>query len=157
MKINLKHCFAFCTLLFLGTALHAQYGYGSGYGYGYGRHSAIPRAQEPVKEPEPLTAEQIVDNEMPMIAEALDLNDFEVAVLSSTLKKYVQQRIEMQILKLNNEQIIAGMERITAEQDKELKAGLPPEKYEAFVAMQKDGLHKTQKKLKKEKKKKSKN
>src|SRR5690606_5489184 len=105
---------------------------------------------------EPMTADQIVDKEMPAIAEALELNDFETAILSSTLKKYVQQRIEMQILKLNNEQMIAGMEKITAKQDEELKAGLPLEKYEAFVAMQKDGLQKTQKKIKKEKKKKSK-
>lgn len=164
MKTNLKHCLTFCTILFLGTALHAQYGYGgggygygSGYGYGYGgRNSAVPRTQDPVKEPEPMTADQIVDKEMPAIAEALELNDFETAILSSTLKKYVQQRIEMQILKLNNEQMIAGMEKITAKQDEELKAGLPLEKYEAFVAMQKDGLQKTQKKIKKEKKKKSK-
>ena len=49
---------------------------------------------------------------------------------------------------------------ITKRQDEELKAGLPLEKYEAFVALQKDGVSKTlkkNKKKKKEKRKKSKN
>jgi isopropylmalate/homocitrate/citramalate synthase len=148
-----------------GSELHAQYGrgygggygYGSGYGYGYGRQrSAIPQVQETPKEPEPKTAEQIVDGEMPEIAEALELNEFEVAVLSSVLKKYVQKRIEMQILELSPEQMREGMEKITQAQDEELKAGLPPEKYEAFVEMQKKGLQKTKKEKKKERKRKQK-
>ena len=70
------------------------------------------------------------------------------------MKKYLQKRIEMQILELSPEQIRAGMEKITEAQDKELKAGLPLEKYEAFVDMQKKGLQKTQKEKKKEKKRK---
>lgn len=164
MKTNLKFYFAVCAIMLIGAFSQAQYGYGrggygygSGYGYGYGgQRNSIPQAEETKKEPEPMTAEQIVDNEMPAIAEALELNDFEIAVLSSTLKKYVQERIEMQILKLDAEQMRAGMEKITANQDKELKAGLPIEKYEAFVAMQRDGLQKTQKNIKKKKKKKSK-
>jgi hypothetical protein len=161
MKINLKFFFVLATLLFMGAELQAQYGYGRGYGYGngygYGRQrSAVPQNDIPEKEPEPKTAEEIVDSEMPAIAEALDLNEFEKAVLSSTLKKYVQERIEMQILKLSPEQMREGMEKITKKQDEELKAGLPIEKYEAFVAMQRDGVQKTQKKNKKEKKKKKK-
>jgi hypothetical protein len=165
MKINSTHLIILFILLLAGSELHAQYGrgygggygYGSGYGYGYGRQrSAIPQVQETPKEPEPKTAEQIVDGEMPEIAEALELNEFEVAVLSSVLKKYVQKRIEMQILELSPEQMREGMEKITQAQDEELKAGLPPEKYEAFVEMQKKGLQKTKKEKKKERKRKQK-
>ena len=116
----------------------------------------IPQAQETKKEPEPMTAEQIVDNEMPDIAAALELNEFETAVLSSILKKYVQERIEMQILKLSPDKMREGMEKITERQDAELKAGLPLEKYEAFVELQKNGVAKTQKEKKKKEKKKRK-
>ncbi|MDT7827345.1 hypothetical protein RQM65_01540 [Pricia sp. S334] len=164
MKINGTHLVILFIVLLAGSELQAQYGrgygyggggygYGSGYGYGYGRQrSAIPRVQETPKEPEPKTAEQIVDQEMPGIAEALELNEFEVAVLSSTLKKYVQKRIEMQILELSPEQMREGMEKITEAQDEELKAGLPLEKYEAFVEMQKKGIQKTKKEKKRERK-----
>lgn len=155
-------------LLFAAPIASAQYGYGnrgygngygsgSGYGYGYGnQRSAIPQAQETQEAPEPKTAEELVDGEMPAITEALELNDFESAVLSSVLKKYVQQRIEMQILKLSPDKMREGMEKITVMQDEELKAGLPLEKYEAFVALQKNGIEKTKKEKKKQKKKKSK-
>ncbi len=167
MKINKIFLVTLFILLLSGLELQAQYGYGrgygrgygygSGYGYGYGRgRSAIPQAQETPKEAEPLTAEQIVDNEMPGITEALELNEFETAVLSSTLKKYVQERIEMQILKLSPEKMREGMEKITERQDADLKAGLPLEKYEAFVEMQKNGIAKTKKEKKKEKRKKKK-
>jgi len=168
MKINLKHIIALFAIFLISAEIQAQYGYGrgyggggygygSGYGYGYGRQrSAVPRIEEERKEAEPMTADQIVDAEMPGIAEALELNEFETAVLSSILKKYVQERIEMQILKLDADQMRAGMEKITKKQDEELKAGLPIEKYEAFVEMQKNGLQKTKKEKKKEKKRKKK-
>ena len=156
MKISITYLVAFLTMLLMGAELQAQYGYGNGYGgrggYGYGRQrNSIPQAQETPKEPEPLTADEIVDNEMPAIAEALELNDFETAVLSSTLKKYVQERIEMQILQLSPEQMRDGMIKITERQEAELKAGLPLEKYEAFVELQKNGMTKTKKEKKKKK------
>ena len=162
MKISITYLVAFLTMLLMGAELQAQYGYGNGYGgrggYGYGRQrNSIPQAQETPKEPEPLTADEIVDNEMPAIAEALELNDFETAVLSSTLKKYVQERIEMQILQLSPEQMRDGMIKITERQEAELKAGLPLEKYEAFVELQKNGMTKTTKEKKKKEKKKKKN
>lgn len=151
-------------ILFAGSETFGQYGYGNGGygygrgGYGYGRQSStIPQAQDTPKEPEPKTAEQIVDDEMPSITEALDLNDFESAVLSSVLKKYVQERIEAQILQLPPEKMREVYSNITERQDEELKAGLPLEKYEAFVALQKEGVSKTLKKKKKEKRKKTKN
>lgn len=159
MKTRIHWVVAFVVALFSGSDLMAQYGYGygSGYGYGYGRYrNNIPSVEQEPKKPEPMTASEIVDAEMPEIAEALELNDFETAVLSATLKKYVQQRIEMQILELTPDQMRAGMERITQEQDKELQVGLPQDKYEAFVALQKQGVKKTQKDKKKEKKKKQK-
>ena len=155
MKINKTYWVALFALLLTGVELQAQYGYGGGgYGYGgrgtYGRgRSSIPQAQEPQKEPENLTAEEIVDKEMPAIAGALELNEFETAVLSSVLKKYVQERIEMQILKLSPDKMREKMEEITARQDEELKAGLPLEKYEAFVELQKNGVAKTNKEKKK--------
>jgi len=165
-KINRSILLVFIITLLLGADAYSQYGrgYGGGYGgggYGYGggygrQRSAIPQVQETPKEPEPKTAAQIVDGEMPGISEALELNEFEKAILSSVLKKYLQKRIEMQILELSPEQMREGMEKITEAQDQELKAGLPLEKYEAFVDMQKKGLQKTQKEKKKEKKRKNK-
>ncbi|CAM4259790.1 hypothetical protein [Zobellia nedashkovskayae] len=166
MKNSIPFVILFYVLMFTGPELIAQYGYGGGgYGYGnsgygnsgYGRQrSAIPQVQETPKEPEAKTAAQIVDGEMPGIAEALELNEFESAVMSSVLKKYLQKRIEMQILQLTPEQMREGMEKITKAQDEELKAGLPIEKYDAFVAMQKKGLQKTKKEKKREKKRKKK-
>ncbi|WP_209403051.1 hypothetical protein [Pseudozobellia sp. WGM2] len=163
MKNYINYTFLFFALLLTGAELQAQYGYrGGGYGYGgggygYGRQrNAIPQVEQTPKEPEPKTAEQIVDGEMPKISETLELNEFESAVLSSILKKYVQKRIEMQILELTPEQMREGMEKITKAQDEELMAGLPLEKYEAFVEMQKKGIQKSQKEKKKERKRKNK-
>ena len=164
MKCGSIKFFIILSVLLGSSEIYAQYGYGGG-GYGYGgrgnygygsQRSSIPQAQETQKEPEPKTAEQLVDGEMPRISEALGLNDFEQAVLSSVLKKYVQERIEAQILKLPPEKMLEVYENITKRQDEELKAGLPLEKYEAFVAMQKEGVAKTLKKSKKKKKEKRK-
>ncbi len=156
--------FILLSILFASSEIYAQFGSGgggNGYGrggYGYGRQrSTIPQAQETPKEPEPKTAEQLVDDEMPSITEALELNGFEQAVLSSVLKRYVQERIEAQILQLPPEKMREVYDNITKRQDEELKAGLPLEKYEAFVALQKEGVAKTLKKKKKETRKKPKN
>lgn len=169
MKVLLKSSFTrtlvLLVLVLTASECYAQYGYGQqqgGYGYGrggygYGRQrSAVPRAQETPKKEDPKTAEQIVDGEMPSITEALQLNEFETAVLSSVLKKYVQERIEAQILKLPPEKMREVFEKITERQDEELKAGLPLEKYEAFVELQKNGVAKTIKNNKKKKKKRKK-
>ncbi|WP_300027482.1 hypothetical protein [uncultured Maribacter sp.] len=162
IKYSPLKVFALLLILLGSSEIYAQYGYGNnGYGsrggYGYGRQrSSIPQAQAPAEEPKPKTAEELVDGEMPRITEALALNEFEQAVLSSVLKKYVQERIEAQILKLPLEKMAEVYENITKRQDEELKAGLPLEKYEAFVALQKDGVSKTLKKNKKKKKEKRK-
>lgn len=166
MKILLKSSFArivlLAVLLLVGSECYAQFGRGQqGFGgrgaYGYGRQrSAIPQAQEAPKKEEPKTAEQIVDDTMPSVVEALQLNEFETAVLSSILKKYVQERIEAQILKLPPEKMKEVYIKISERQDEELKAGLPPEKYEAFIELQKNGVAKTIKNNKKKEKKRKK-
>jgi len=163
MKITLNCFLALTLILLFSSEINAQYGYGNGYGYGnynrggYGRQrNTIPEAQtEPEKE-KPKTADEIVDLAMPNIIEAIEINEFEAAVLSSILKKYLQQRIEMQILELSPEKMREGMEKIIKNQDDELKSGLPTEKYDAFVAMQKKGVAKTKKETKKKKKRKQK-
>lgn len=170
MKTHIKHLIVLFIFLLGASEIQAQYGYGyggggygyggygnrGGYGYGRGR-SAIPQAGPSTpKAPEPKTAEEIVDAEMPKIAETLGLDEFEKAILSTTLKKYVQERIELQILKLPADKMREAYEKITVRQDEELKAGLPLEKYEAFVQMQKDGVAKMQKEMKKEEKRRKK-
>ncbi|MFK7811006.1 MAG: hypothetical protein AB8B59_00840 [Maribacter sp.] len=172
MKIHVRHLIVLFILLLGASEMQAQYGYGGG-GYGYGGYggrggmgrggmmgrgrSSIPQAGPTQPEaPKPKTAAEIVDGEMPAIAETLGLDEFETAVLSTTLKKYVQERIELQILKLPADKMREAYEKITLNQDEELKAGLPLEKYEAFVQMQKDGVAKMQKEMKKEEKRKKK-
>ena len=93
---------------------------------------------------------------MPSIVASLGLDPFEEAILSTTLKKYVQERIELQILKLPNDKMREAYEKITKKQNEELKAGLPIEKYDAFMALQKSGLSKAKKDLKKKEKKRKK-
>lgn len=167
MKTSIKLLIAFFIILLAGVEVQAQYGYGYG-GYGYGGYggrgrglgrgygSAIPQTATPKEEPKPKTADEIVDGEMPDIAKTLELDEFETAVLSTTLKKYVQERIELQILKLPADKMREAYEKITIRQDEELKAGLPLEKYEAFVRMQKEGVAKMQKEQKKAEKKRKK-
>jgi len=148
-------------LLFVGAEFYGQFNRGMGGmgGNGMGRQggSTVPQAQVAPEKPEPKTAEQIVDDQMPSIAEALVLNDFESAVVSSILKKYVQERIEAQILKLPPEKMGEAFKKIAERQDEELKMSLPPEKYDAFLNLQQDGVAKTIKKNKKSKRKKNKN
>ena len=143
------------TLVIASTQLlSAQMGRYGTYGP---QRSSLPRGPEaPAKEEEPKTAEELVAEQMPKISEAMELNDFEEAVVSSILTKYVQQRIELQILKLPKDQTMAALEKITQEQDRELKQGLPAEKYEAFLELQKNGFKGQKKKKKRQKKKKNK-
>ena len=132
--------------------LSAQMGRYGTYGP---QRSSLPRGPEaPAKEEEPKTAEELVAEQMPKISEAMELNDFEEAVVTSILTKYVQQRIELQILNLPKDQTMAALEKITAAQDRELKQGLPAEKYEVFLELQKNGFNGQKKKKKRQKKKK---
>ncbi|WP_190808554.1 hypothetical protein [Flagellimonas sp. S3867] len=153
---NKKALILFALLgIFFSDALIAQYGYGNRYGNRYGRQrSTIPQAQTPPKEEEALTAEQIVDEQMPSITEALELNPFEEAVVRTTLVKSIQQRIELSILQLEPNKMKEELEKIRDTQDEELKAGLPEDKYFAFVELQENQFRAKKKKSKKKKKKK---
>lgn len=153
MRTKNTFIFTAIILLFSTTLIQAQYGYGNGNRNGnsrYGnRQSNIPQTQQTPEKVEPLTAEEMVETQMPAIAEALELNDFEKAVVSTTLVKYMKQRIELQILQLETDKMKEAYERINLNQDAELKAGLPQEKYEAFLNLKEDGIRKTKRKKKK--------
>tara|TARA_R110002051_G_C8681199_1_gene491811 strand:- start:433 stop:894 length:462 start_codon:yes stop_codon:yes gene_type:complete len=151
MRTKNTHIFTVLIVLFSTSLIQAQYGYGNGYGNnGYGRRqSNIPQTQQAPEKAEPLTAEEIVETQMPAIAEALELNEFEKAVVSTTLIKYMKQRIELQILQLEADKMREAYEKININQDAELKAGLPEEKYEAFQDLKEDGIRKTKRKKKK--------
>lgn len=144
MKTNIKILLGLFVLMISAEAM-AQYGYG-GYGYGrrdmYGRRmSVVPRTMtEMNKEPENLTAEQIVEQQMPAFKEALGLTVFEEAILSTVLTKYVQQRIELQILKLDPQKMKEQYQIIQENQEKELQQSLPPEKFEAYMELQEENF-----------------
>lgn len=155
MKTNVKDFLAIFIML-SGVVLQAQFGNGmhnNGYGNGmYGRgQSMVPRTADPEKKVEPQTAEQMVEAEMPALQEALDLNEFEQAVLKTTLTKYVQEGIELRLLQLSPEKTWEAMESIAARQKEELKANLPAEKFEMLQTIQKEGFKKVSKKKKKNK------
>lgn len=156
-----KLAFIFCFLL-LGTDAYAQFNNGMGQ-RGMGRNgmgrqrSAIPQAEHTPEPEAPKTAEELVNEQMPSIITALELNDFESAVMSSILKKYLQERIELQILKLPPEKMKEAYIKLSERQIEEIKAGLPPEKYAAFEELQDEGLSKALKKKKKKSRKERKN
>ncbi|MBU2996119.1 hypothetical protein KO500_06725 [Cellulophaga baltica] len=154
MKTYSKLLIAILIMFGTYTELQAQYGYGNGYGNrGYGsQRNSIPQATSQPEEPDPLTADQIVDLEMPNITESLGLNPFEEAIVRTSLIKSVQARIELQILKLEPEKTREAIEKIQKEQDEELKTSLPEEKYDAFKKLQKDRFKTKKKKKKKDKK-----
>lgn len=167
MKTHNKFILLFLFLIISSLNLNAQYGYGSG-GYGYGRggygrggyggrgRSSIPQAEMPDKKPDPKTAEQIVESEMPKITEAIGLSEFEQAVVSNILTTSIRKRMELQILELEANKTREALEKIYKTQDEDLKASLPEEKYNAFVKLQEAGFKTSKKKKKKKKKKKNK-
>lgn len=154
-KMNIRYLIVL--FIFFLTASETQAQYGNGYGRSSGAYnsqiSSIPQAQDIPKEEVPKTATQIIDTEMPSIVASLELDPFEEAILSTTLKKYMQERIELQILKLPNDKMKEAYEKIAKKQDQELRAGLTIEKYDAFIALQKSGLSKAKKDLKKKERK----
>ncbi|RYC51327.1 hypothetical protein [Flagellimonas olearia] len=153
-KISILSLLALCIGLLCASEAFAQYGYGSPYGNRYGRRqSTLPQVQSTPKEEEPPTAEEVVDGQMPSITEALGLNPFEEAVVRTTLVQSVQKRIELQILGLEPLKAKEEIEKIEKIQNEELKAGLPEDKYNAFMELQENRFKSTKKKKKKKKKK----
>ena len=140
-------------VLLVSTDVYSQFVNQNQWRRNQGR-TAIPQAQTPPKEPEKLTAEQYVDQEMPKLVEVMELDPFEEAVVRSVLVNSVQKRMELQILKLEPQKMKEQLEKITAQQDAELKAGLPEEKYQVYLEMR-ENPSKTKRKQKKRKKKKS--
>ena len=151
MRYNGIIIISFLLLIFGVSDLSAQV-----MGNRFGRQrNMVPQGPSQQKEPKPLTAEEIVAQEMPKITEAIGLNDFEQAVVSSILTKYVQQRIELQLLKLEPNKMREGLEKIQQDQEAELKAGLPEDKFLAFEELAKNKFQVKKKKKKKKKNKKS--
>jgi len=73
---------------------------------------------------------------------------FEEAILSTVLTKYVQQRIELQILKLDPQKMKEQYQIIQENQEKELQQSLPPEKFEAYMELQEENFRNLDKKAK---------
>lgn len=119
-------------------------------------NSVIPRSNDPQDQAEPMTAEEIVAEEMPNIVEAANLTDFEKAVVSSILTKHIQQTIELKLLELEPQKTREYLENIRKSQNEELKAGLPEEKYNIIMDIQEKGYKKVKSQQKKKKKKKKK-
>ncbi len=94
----------------------------------------------------------MVAAEMPNIIKVIDLNEFEQAILTTILTKYVQQRIEAQILNLGPEKTREVFENINIKQDEELKISLPEEKYNALLEYRENGGKKVKSKKKNKKK-----
>ncbi|MEM9076443.1 MAG: hypothetical protein AAGC43_05350 [Bacteroidota bacterium] len=123
------------------------------FGNRFGRQrSTVPQSQAPPPEPEPITAEGVVNEQMPSIIEALELNAFEEAVVRTTLTKYVQKKLELQILQLEPQKMKEEYEKLGKLQNEEMKSGLPPDKYEAYLELEKNRFKPTKKKKKKKKK-----
>ena len=152
MRFNKLYSLLILLALLGFSELHAQVNRSM-----YGRQrSGIPRTPVERQEPKPQTAEEIVAEEMPKITETLNLNEFEQAVVSSILTRYVEQRIQLRLLELSPEKMREGLEKISKNQQAELKAGLPEEKFLALEEYQKNG-YKFKKKKRKKKKSKTEN
>ncbi|MBT8284187.1 MAG: hypothetical protein HKO75_02300 [Flavobacteriaceae bacterium] len=119
------------------------------------RRRIAPQTQDKPEPAEPMTAEELVEAEMPKLLEAIEFSEFEQAILKSILTKYVQQRIEIQILKLEPEKTREAYEQINLKQDEELKASLPADKFEALKEYRENRGKKSKSKKRKKKKNKS--
>ncbi|MDT0607386.1 hypothetical protein [Croceitalea rosinachiae] len=145
--------FTFLVLCLIGTEMvSAQFR--NNNRYGRQQRTSIPQAQATPEEPKPKTADELVDEQMPKITESLELDPFEEAVVRSTLVKYVTKRLELQILKLEPKKMQEEFEKLGEQQTEELKAGLPEDKFEAYLELQ-ENRFKTKKKKKKKKKNKT--
>ena len=149
MKTTKKNLLVIVVMLFSLSWVQAQYG--NGYGR-QGQRSRIPQAQAPQKEQEPLTPEQMVDNEMPKIIKQVQLNEFETAIMRATLLKFLKSRNEIILSNLPQQETQEAINKLFEKQDAELKAGLPQDKYEAFIELRNNGCKKKKKKKRKKKK-----
>ncbi|QBA64296.1 hypothetical protein [Muriicola soli] len=142
-----KRHYTLLILFLLGISFYAEAQVGA-----MGRRRIVPQTQTAPAKTEPMTAEELVEAEMPKLLESIDFSEFEQAILKSILTKYVQQRIEIQILQLSPEKTREAYEQINLSQDEELKASLPEDKYEALKAYRERGGKKAKTKKRKKKK-----
>lgn len=144
--------FTFLTIVLLGTQIiTAQFR--NNNRFGRQQRTAIPQAQTPPPEPEAKTADELVDEQMPKITENLGLDPFEEAVVRSVLVKYVQKRLELQILKLDPKKMKEEYDKLAELQKEELRAGLPEDKYLAYIDLEERQFQGKRKKKKKKKNK----
>lgn len=148
MRTNQHHILLI--LFFFVATFYAEAQYGT-----MGRRRIAPQTQDKPEPAEPMTAEEMVEAEMPKLLEVIDFSEFEQAILKSILTKYVQQRIEIQILKLEPEKTREAYEQINLKQDEELKASLPADKFEALKEYRENRGKKSKSKKRKKKKNKS--
>ena len=140
--------------IFFTVGLSAQFMNQNRFGR---QRSAIPQGPTAAQqEPENLTAEQYVEKEMPRFIETMGLDPFEEAVVRSILVTSVQKRMELQILNLEPKKMREEYEKTIKAQDEEMKASLPPEKYQIYLDMRENPTKAKRKQKKKKKKEKSK-
>ncbi len=149
MKKQVK--FTALLLLLLGTQIIAAQ-FRNNNRFGRQQRTAIPQAQTPPPEPEAKTADELVDEQMPKITETLELDPFEEAVVRATLVKYVQKRLELQILKLEPKKMKEEYDKLAELQKEELRGGLPEDKYLAYIDLEERRFQGKRKKKKKKKK-----
>ena len=150
----MKKLTTLCIIVFclIGTETVSSQ-FGNNNRFGRQQRSAIPQAQTPPEEPKPKTADELVDEQMPRITKEIGLDPFEEAVVRSTLVKYVTKRLELQILKLEPKKMKEEYEKLADSQTEELKAGLPEDKYQAYVELEQRRFQGKKKKKKKKKNK----
>ena len=85
----------------------------------------------------------------------MSLDPFEEAVVRSVLVKSVQKRMELQIMQLEPQKMREEFEKTIKQQDAELEASLPPEKYQIYKEMRENPGKAKRKQKKKKKKSKS--
>lgn len=139
-------------ILFLGVTEIVTSQMRNGARFGNQRGSQVPQAQTPPEPPKPKTADELVDEQMPRITEEIGLDPFEEAVVRSTLVKYVQKRLELQILKLEPNKMQEEFKKLGDMQSQELKAGLPEDKFLAYQELEQRRFQGKKKKKKKKKK-----
>jgi len=153
MKTFLSNAFI-AALFFITIDLHSQFVNQNRWGR-QRRGSAIPEAQTPPPEPEKLTAEEYVEKEMPELIEVMELDAFEEAVVRTVLTNSVQKRMELQILQLEPQKMKEELQKIKQQQDEELKAALPEEKFQIYLELIENRSKAKRKQKKKKKKSKS--
>jgi len=152
MKIILR-TFVVLSIFFVSVDVQSQFMNQNRFGRQRGAIPQGPTAAQ--QEPEKLTAEDYVEEQMPRLIEVMELDPFEQAVVRSILVKSVQKRMELQIMKLEPNKMKEEFKKALKAQDEELEASLPPEKYKIYMEMRENPSKAKRKQKKKKRKNKS--